>query len=323
MQTTKQRVLIALLAQRQQWQSGDAIAQALGLSRESVWKAITALRKAGHAIDSRKSQGYRYLGCDQLDADVIAYYAHDAAAIACRPSVESTQGQAKTWLATQAAVAPAAFFAGEQTNGYGRRGRVYYSPAETGLYFSVVLPNTLPDLTQVGLVTTGVATACLGVLQRWFPQADFGLKWVNDIMLGAKKVGGIITEAVLEVESATSAAFVVGIGLNLNTAKFPPAIEAIAGSITTAPVDRNRLAAELLTAILAMYQTVATGDFLPAYRQASTVLGHTVTLALGDRRITGVAQAIAANGGLVLQTAAGNTTYMSGEVVKVDVDPRT
>ncbi|MCI1987079.1 MAG: biotin--[acetyl-CoA-carboxylase] ligase [Lactobacillus sp.] len=322
MPTTKQRVLRALLAQQAQWQSGDALAQELGLSRESVWKAINALRKAGHTIDARKSQGYQYLGCAQLDADVISYYAAVAAPIVATASVESTQGQAKAWLSQQTVVGTAAFFAGEQTAGYGRRGRAYYSPAETGLYFSVVLPNTLHDLTKVGLVTTGVATACLGVLQRWFPEVEFGLKWVNDIMIGTKKVGGIITEAVLEVESATSSAFVVGIGLNLTTTDFPKALAAIAGRITASAVDRNRLAADLLAAILTMTQTVASGDFLPAYRAASTILGHRVTLGLGDRRVTGVAEEIAANGGLVLQTATGLLTYTSGEVIKVDLDPR-
>ncbi len=320
MATTKQRVLAALLAHQAEWQSGDGVAQDLGISRESVWKAITALRKAGYQIDARKSQGYRYVDNGHLDAEAIAFYRHTPTYLEVVAEATSTQDAAKQWLAEQTLPERAVFVADHQTAGYGRRGRAFYSPAATGLYLSVVLPNDSEELSHVGLLTTGVATAVVKVLQRFYPQVDFGLKWVNDIVLAGQKVGGILCEAVLALESATAPAFVVGIGLNLATATFPPDLAPIAGKISEASVNRNQLAAAICEAVWALAAHYRDGAFLADYRALSTVVAKRVTLAVGQREVTGRVQGIADNGGLRLQTAQGEEVYTSGEVTKVQVD---
>ncbi|WP_125709381.1 biotin--[acetyl-CoA-carboxylase] ligase [Lacticaseibacillus porcinae] len=317
---TKQRVLTALLANGNEWHSGDSLASELGLSRESVWKAINALRKAGHEIIARKSQGYRYVGCSHLDEMVIAYHLQNALPLTVENVVTSTQDVAKSWLAAQTTVTTAAFVADRQTHGYGRRGRGFYSPAESGLYLSLVIPNPQADLTQVGLLTTGVATAVVAVLQDFFPNADFGLKWVNDVMLNHKKVAGILCEAVLALESATSAAFVIGVGLNLDTASFPDDLANVAGAISDQAIDRNALAAKLISAIVERASDYQTAAFLPEYRRLSTVVGHSVTVKLGEQQLTGKVVDIADNGGLELLTDQGVQTITAGEVVKVSVD---
>lgn len=318
-QTTKQSVLAALLQDPTAWHSGDEIAQQLNLSRESVWKAINALRKSGHHIVARKSQGYRYAGTEGLNADVIGFYApQQVAAIKVYQSVTSTQDVAKTWLAAQTELQPVAFLADEQTNGYGRRGRDFYSPKDTGLYLSLVLPNASGDLTKVGLLTTGVATAVVRTLHQFFPDKDFGLKWVNDVFLGGKKVAGILCEAVLELESASSGAFVIGVGLNLATRNFPQALHAVAGTITAGEVDRNQFAAALIQQIMTIAKDFESGSFLPEYRSESITIGRQVTLALGERQVAGTVTGIADDGGLILQTAQGQQTFNSGEVVKVE-----
>lgn len=136
-----------------------------------------------------------------------------------------------------------------QTNGYGRRGRQFYSPAQSGLYLSVVIPNPQADLTQVGLLTTGVAT------QWWLRCVNSSprlilVEVVNDVMIHERKVAGILCEAVLALESSTSAAFVIGVGLNLDTAQFPDALKQVAGAISDTPIDRNALAASLIDHIM-------------------------------------------------------------------------
>lgn len=317
---TKQRVLTALLADGDTWHSGDSLATELGLSRESVWKAINALRKSGHEIVARKSQGYRYVGCTHLDEMVIQYHLKQPLPLTVEASVASTQDVAKKWLATQTQLTSAAFVADRQTNGYGRRGRKFYSPAQSGLYLSLVIPNPKADLTQVGLLTTGVAAAVVDALHEFFPEAEFGLKWVNDVMLHQRKVAGILCEAVLALESATSAAFVIGVGLNLDTAHFPDELSAVAGSISATPIDRNALAASVIDHVIARAADYQAGAFLPQYRQLSTVIGHNVTMKLGTQLLVGKVVDIADNGGLVLLTAQGRQTITAGEVVKVDVD---
>ncbi|RRK11256.1 biotin--[acetyl-CoA-carboxylase] ligase [Lactiplantibacillus garii] len=319
--STKQQILTQLMAHPDEWLSGDQLAQQVGISRESVWKAINALRKRGHQIDSRKNRGYQYAGSRQLDALAIKVAAGSGftGPIEVATTTASTQYLAKQSLSRQAQPQVAAFLADQQTAGYGRLGRTFYSPAQTGLYFSLVLPNPTNDLSQVGLLTTGVVVSVVKVLQRFFPTKDFGLKWVNDIFLNQHKVGGIITEASMELESTSTAAFIVGVGLNLTTKDFPTELTAIAQGIApTASVDRNQLAAALLVAINAAYQQYPSTALLPFYREKSVILGRPVTLQVGQRAVTGIADTIDDRGGLVLTLPTGQReSFTSGEVTRV------
>lgn len=318
--TTKEQVLATLAVNPGTWYSGDQLAQQIGRSRESIWKAVNALRKQGHQIESRKNRGYCYLGSRYLDANAIQIYGHQqfAGPIEVVSQTASTQSLAKTFLSHQRPQV-AAFLADEQTAGYGRQGRDFYSPAQTGLYFSIILPNPAKALTNVGLLTTGVAVSVLSILQQFYPTKDFALKWVNDIYLDQQKVGGIITEASLELESTSAAAFIVGVGLNLTTAEFPPELRERARAIDpTMPVDRNQLAAALLAELVALSKRYTAADFLPTYRANSLVLGRQVTLQIGDDIVVGTAETIDEQGGLVVQTVTGERrTFTSGEVVKV------
>lgn len=318
--STKEQVLMALLANPGDWLSGDQLAQQTKRSRESIWKAINALKKQGHQIESRKNRGYCYVGSRRLDANAIQIYSDQqfAGPIEVVAQTPSTQILAKTFLSHHQPRL-AAFLADEQTAGYGRRGREFYSPAQTGLYFSLILPNPTNALANVGLLTTGVAVSVVDVLQRFYPNKDFALKWVNDIYLNQHKVGGIITEASLELESTSAAAFIVGVGLNLTTTDFPQALQARAQSVDpTMPVDRNQLAAALLTSLVALSKRYATADFLPMYRAKSLVLGQQIALQIGDDVVAGVAEAIDEHGGLVVRMTTGERrTFTSGEVVKV------
>lgn len=318
--TTKEQVLTILLRHHGEWQSGDQLAQSVGCSRESIWKAINALRKQGHQIESRKNRGYCYLGSRNLDAKAIQIYGQRqfTGPLEVVAQTPSTQILAKSFLSHHQPQF-AAFFADEQTAGYGRLGRDFYSPAKTGLYFSLVVPNPTNALANVGLLTTGVAVSVLNVLQQFYPNKNFGLKWVNDIYLDQYKVGGIITEASLELESTSAAAFIVGVGLNLTTTDFPRELQARAQAVDPSmSVDRNRLAAALLSALVALSKRYATADFLPAYRAKSLVLGQQVTLQVGDSVVNGVAEDIDEHGGLVVRMLTGERrTFTSGEVIRV------
>lgn len=318
--STRQQVLTDLLQYQNVWRSGDELAADLGVSRETVWKAINALRKAGHHIEGRKSLGYRYAASAVLDADAISFYTHTQMPVTVLASVDSTQVYAKEAVNAGTRTLPFAVLADQQSGAYGRRGRHFYAPASSGLYLSMVLPNAGATLQNVGLLTTGVANAVVDVLAATFPGHNFGLKWVNDVLLNGHKVGGIITEAVLELESTSTAAFIIGIGLNLTTADFPAELTDVAGAIQVgADVDRNLLAARIVDHVTQMYAHYGDGAFLPAYRQRSVTIGKQVTLNLGNERVLGKVLDIADNGGLVLRDVFGAVhTYTSGEVVKVE-----
>lgn len=321
MNSTQAQLLTAFLADERAWHSGDQLAGQIGVSRESVWKAINGLRKRGYQIESRKNRGYRYQGSAALDELAIRLMAGSrfSGPITVEQTVTSTQELAKRALSQTSSPQLAAFFADEQTAGYGRLGRSFYSPAQTGLYFSLILPNPANDLTKVGLLTTSVAVSVLRVLQATFPAQPFGLKWVNDLYLNQRKVGGIITEASLELESTSASAFIVGIGLNLTTTEFPAPLGALAGGIAPSTVvDRNRLAATLISTISQDYQAYPTTAWLPFYRAHSLVLGKPVTVRVAGQDISGRAETIDENGALVVALPSGERRHlMSGEVTRV------
>ena len=284
---TKDELLKIFLLNEQQWISGSQLAERLKISRESIWKGVAALRRQG---------------------------------------IDSTQNWAKQYLSSHQPSQPVAFLADQQTAGYGRRGRQFYSPQKTGLYFSLVLPhNPMSALPKIGLLTTGVAVAVGRVLKQTFPDHDFSYKWVNDIYMNGHKVCGILTEATLELESASSAALIVGIGINLSTVDFPAAVAQKAGSIAPEQtIDRNQLAARLLVAIMNVYSEYDSGKFLPEYRAHSLVLKRPVVLKIGNDKAVGKAVDIDDQGGLVLEFADGTKkSFISGEVTKVDLPGMT
>lgn len=208
-----------------------------------------------------------------MNEERIKTYLHGhpwAAYLTCVDCIGSTNTAVKA-AAQQNAPEGTAVLAEEQTAGRGRLGRSFYSPAGSGLYLSVLLRPARPadallDLTaRVAVcVREAILDAC-GV--------SVGIKWVNDLCLNGKKLGGIMTELV----GVGVPAVVVGIGLNCTQTDFPPALSQLAGSILTetgCTVDRERLAACILRRLSAVFET----DWLPTYRQHCVTLGKQIRI---------------------------------------------
>ena len=322
MRTTKQFVLLKLLQQKGNWVSGDELAEELKLSRESIWKAINTLKRKGNQIESRKNLGYKYVGNDSLDEDTINFYSgmkfEDK--IFVFDEVTSTQELAKQYLSSHEVKQPLIFVANKQTEGHGRRGRNFYSPSDTGLYFSLILPNPSHDILKIGLLTTSTAVAVVKVLEQFYKDKNFQLKWVNDIYLGTYKVGGIITEAALDLESSSAGNFIMGIGLNLSTKDFPADLSEKAQGINPEfKIDRNQLLAEMAKEVINNFANYRQPDLIDEYRKRSLLFGKNVTLKLGTKAVNGQVEGISDDGSLILKAKSGELqTFKSGEVVKVD-----
>lgn len=301
--------------------SGEQLAQDFGYSRTAIWKAIQQLKKAGVQIDSHPQQGYRYQRSDIL-SKVLIQTALPAnlqdLPLTVLASAPSTNQLAKT-AAVQQAPTPQVFLADEQTAGYGRYGRDFQSPAQSGIYLSLLLAP-MQDLSQVGLLTTATATAVMrAIRQTTGIQVD--IKWVNDLYLNHKKVCGILSEAVSDMETQQITSLVVGIGIDfyLPNNSLPAPLQAKVGSLfQTAPtVTRNELVAAILTEFFALYPHYTNGDFLAEYRAHSFLIGRRVTLQIGDQVIEGDVTGIDDHGQLCLATPTGPHTLNAGEVTKV------
>lgn len=233
--------------------------------------------------------------------------------IVVRQQVKSTQQLAKQVNPT----IPQAFLAEEQTNGYGKRHRTFYSPNTSGLYLSILLPDIATDeMNKSGLFTTGLANSIAKILEKYYPGKHLGVKWVNDILLGPAKVCGILVEAQVQ---GSQVSWIVGIGINLSTTDFPAEIDRVVGSIDSQQiVDRDRLAADIIKAVWQLKHSYQMGQFIAEYQQRLVLRDKLVTLQLVNTKCRGIVRGIDQQGRLLVELANGIVqAFSDGEVTKV------
>ena len=230
------------------------------------------------------------------------------------PVTGSTNDVLKTMAADGAPHGTAAV-ADCQTGGRGRMGRRFDSAPGSGIYLSVLLRPACPAAELMTLTAQAAVAVCRAIERVCGVRP--GIKWVNDLLLGGKKICGILTELSLEAESGRVAWAIIGIGINCNrTAEsFPPELREIAGSIlsqTGRRVDRNRLAAEVLRQLSGLPMA----DWREAYRAACVNLGQAVRLiAPGRPDRCGLALDLGENAELLVRLEDGTVEAVNaGEV---------
>ncbi|WP_122819835.1 biotin--[acetyl-CoA-carboxylase] ligase [Nocardioides pantholopis] len=207
-----------------------------------------------------------------------------------------------------------------QTAGRGRLDRSWQMPARAGLVFSVLLRPSVPARSWPWLpLLTGCA---LGAALRADGYAA-GVKWPNDVLIGERKVAGILVE---RVETPAGAAAVVGVGLNvdLRAEELPvPTATSLALESGAAP-DRVELLVGLLASLRAAYDRWQAGgergqaELLAAYRAACVTLGRDVRVELpGGGVLLGRASGIDPDGRLVVAGPDGPVPVGAGDVVHV------
>jgi BirA family transcriptional regulator, biotin operon repressor / biotin---[acetyl-CoA-carboxylase] ligase len=201
-----------------------------------------------------------------------------------------------------------------QTAGRGRQGRQWVSPAGAGLYVSIILR---PEDHVAGLLTiaAGVATAD-GI--REATGLRVSLKWPNDVYVGRRKLAGILAEA---GTSGSGVSVVLGVGINLMPAAYPPDISGRATSLEfelARPVDRGLVLAAVLAALAERYRQLSSGArerVISDWRSyGSDMLGRAVECTVGGRTVAGVAEDINEQGALLVRTTNQLLSIMSGPV---------
>ncbi len=223
--------------------------------------------------------------------------------------VGSTNDEAAT-LAAQGAAEGTAVLAVEQVGARGRRQRAWLSPAG-GLWLSVVLRPVLPA-EQWPLVGFAASVGAAWAVQE-IAHVRVGFKWPNDLMIGERKLGGVLMEA-------RGPAVIAGIGINVNIAvdHFPPDIRPIATSLLSVlahPVDLPALARTLLEQFERTYDLLAlnTEDVLAGWRARDLTRGRRVRLS-GAEDLEGVAEDVDRTGALLVRTGAGIRRIVVGDV---------
>jgi BirA family biotin operon repressor/biotin-[acetyl-CoA-carboxylase] ligase len=208
---------------------------------------------------------------------------------------DSTNDRARA-LASAGAPHGTLVTAAEQTAGRGRQGRTWSAPAGTALLMSLVLRDAPPLLP----LAAGVAVAEVageGAL----------LKWPNDVLIGGRKVAGILVEA-----RPAEGWSVLGLGVNVavDPGELPPAVRGSAGTLGRAPAEIEPLLAALLGR-LERWLAEPAEAVLEAWRARDALLGREVTWPGG----TGKGAGVDGEGRLVVTLAGGGTAAMhAGEV---------
>ena len=320
MSGTKDAVLSCLEEHKGSYISGAQLAQTLGISRNSVWKAVHALQKSGYAITGTTGLGYRLdaSSCKLSGVQIQRLLQTPAITVEYHDCIDSTNDEAKR-RATQGAPCGTLVVAAQQNSGHGRQGRSFFSPAGTGVYFSLLLrPES--HVGDTGLVTSYTAVAVARAIEEVCGVAT-QIKWVNDVFVDGQKVCGILSEASLGAESGTVAMLVVGIGINVFTPAdgFPADIADVAHAIFPAGKDVDDVRAKLVARVIDLfcedYERMFEAPHLEEYRKRSLLDGRDVEVFEGTSSFRAHVIGIAENFDLLVRLEDGSTRALyCGEV---------
>lgn len=290
--------------------SGEFFSRALGVSRTAVWKHISSLRELGHVIEAVPSRGYKlisspeFLDSREIKAELITSLV--GRRLDCLKQTTSTNADAFR-IAEEGAPEGTVVIADAQNGGKGRRGRVWSSPAGVNLYCSVVLrpsimPHEAPQLTFLSAVAVARAIERTTDL---VPE----IKWPNDVLIGGKKVAGLLNEMSAETDGINFIVLGIGVNLNMTADQFPDDLRYPATSLlleSGSRVCRTHFAAVMLSELDKLYADFASSGFGPVreeWQMRCNANGRTVSVNdAGDEHKVGMFVGIDSDGALLLRS---------------------
>jgi BirA family transcriptional regulator, biotin operon repressor / biotin---[acetyl-CoA-carboxylase] ligase len=303
--------------------SGTKIAQEISSNRSEVWRLIQQLRALGVDVAGHPATGYQLKSVPDLllpeilgplvrgtifDAQLHHFY-----------KIGSTNTAAMS-AAAEGAPEGSVFLAEEQTAGRGRGAHSWQSARSAGIYCSAILRPPLPPSDAL-ILSLAAGLAVRAAIEQIHAHVSADLKWPNDVLIGGKKVCGILTE--MNAEATRVRYVVVGIGINVNQSGFPKEIESEATSlrlVTGSEWSRVELTAALLKSLDREYRLIsqrgyARRSILQRFaEQSSWVRGKQVCVEENGSRVEGATEGLDERGFLQVRTPQGLQTILSGTV---------
>ena len=204
--------------------------------------------------------------------------------------------------------------ASEQTLGRGRMGRKFVSPADTGIYFSILLRPDIPASDSLFLTTSAAVAVAKAIEDVSDKKAK--IKWVNDVFVDNKKACGILTEATFNMETGKLNYAIVGIGIN--------EIDKVATAIFDKESDsinkRSKLLAHVLNYFMDFYNSFESKSYLKEYIDRSILLGKNITVIDKDCNKTAKAISIDDECHLLVRFEDGTEKLLSSGEVSIKLD---
>jgi len=317
----EEAILNALKNRPGEFVSGEELSRMAGVSRTAIWKEIEKLRGEGYKILAQPHSGYQLVAVpDRLTAQELSWNLQTekiGRRIHAYDTADSTMDIAHR-LAAAGEPEGSVVFAEGQGRGRGRMGRTWISPKGKGIYCSVILRPPL-QLTEIPKITLMAAVAVARTVEAGTALRP-EIKWPNDLLIGGKKLAGILTELNAEINRVNYV--VLGIGMNVNTPadKLPAHGTSLAQELGE-KVNRLELARRLLEQLDKTYaQFLREGmpPVLEAWRGFAGFLGRRVRVVVEGRVLDGQALDVDPSGALLVRTDTGLVESVSaGEVLLV------
>jgi len=323
----RQDLLSALRSRTGQWVSGEELSGGLGISRAAISKHIAAIKALGYAITSAPGKGYLLTEAPDLLLPEEIVFGLDTntigkVGIVHHHLTDSTNTQARE-LAREGAPEGTLVVAEAQSAGRGRKGRSWLASSGEGLLFALSLrPDMEPSRAALITLMTAVSVA-EALIQETGINAR--IKWPNDILVGRKKLAGILTEMSMELDAVDYV--IVGLGLNINTPAdaFHDDIQEIATSVlaeAASPFSRISLLRAILSRFEAHYTTLSTQgpeSILTRWKSLSDIVGRRVCVSMMREDVEGRVLDIDPDGVLLVENEAGESLrILSGDVTYLD-----
>jgi BirA family biotin operon repressor/biotin-[acetyl-CoA-carboxylase] ligase len=292
--------------------SGQEISRRLKVTRTAVWKRVNHLRALGYKIESLTRSGYRLIQAPDLltpsEIGTLLTTKWMGRTVHYFQSIDSTNSKAYQ-LALRGAKEGEIVIAESQVEGKGRLGRRWFSPSFLNLYLSLILRPPLPPH-RASLITLMAAVATADAIQNYsglFPQ----IKWPNDVLLGGRKVAGLLSEIQSEMDRIHFVILGIGVNLNMEEKMFPKEIQNTATSLKREKgetVSRKDFLLSLLTALEDWYEAFLKEGghpVLEAWRGRAQIEGKHINVSSMGENLSGVAVDIDSDGALILETGEG------------------
>lgn len=236
--------------------------------------------------------------------------------------INSTNSQLRE-LAESGAPQGTVVVAESQTQGRGRLGRRWESPAFANLYLSILLrPKLTPS--HAAQITLMAAVALADVVDAYVP-GRAAIKWPNDILVGGRKLAGILTEASCDAERVHYVILGIGVNLNYPVAAMPDEIRQRASSLmelTGNLVSRESFLQRLIQGVERCYGELEQAGFdalAPRWRSYFAWRGKRVRVELLGQVTTGIAQGIDRDGALLVMDDGGIAQrIVAGDVIPLE-----
>jgi len=304
-------LLQMLLQSSPYYVSGSLLADKLSMTRVGVWSRINKLRQLGITIEASQNRGYRIAGePDLFNLPLLEAWMRKVGSdckLTLHDQIDSTNSEAERRLA-DGKDTPFAVVANQQRTGRGRRGKAWYSPKGGNIYLSLGFnPNVKMIRLQTFTLWQGIKIAKF--LRDFSGSNQILVKWPNDLLIGDKKLGGMLTEASIDCEHVKSLIFGIGINVNASTLSYPQSIRSESISLQNHARQTFRLheiTAGLIKVILEGFSECLDGIESTKLNQEwdkyDALKGKKVQVTSAKETFHGVAKGIDASGSLRLKT---------------------